>query len=169
MVMISEPVTTTIYWKKETPMKQQYVIFDLSDEHYGVDIAAVESIIKIQPITSMPQSPSFVEGITNLRGEVLPVIDLRKRFELASKDISKETRIVVVNINGTTVGMIVDAVSEVLTISDDVIEPPPPMVTTVDTAFITSIAKLEDKLVILLDLAKVLTVDETTDLQAMQV
>lgn len=141
-------------------MEHQLVVFELSNEHYGVNISAVESIIKMQTITVVPHAPSFVEGVTNLRGTVLPVIDLRKRFGLALTEHGKETRIVVVDIDGVKVGMIVDGVSEVLSVSDDQIEPPSPIVTTVDSAFIRGIAKLEERLIIMLDLAKVLSVTE---------
>lgn len=146
-------------------MEHQLVVFELGREHYGVDISAVESIIKMQAITVVPHTPSFVEGVTNLRGSVLPVIDLRKRFGLALDDISKNSRIVVIALGKTKVGMIVDAVSEVLRIPEDAIEPPPPMVTSVDTTFITGIAKVEDKLVILLELSRVLSLQEATALQ----
>jgi purine-binding chemotaxis protein CheW len=141
-------------------MEKQLVIFELGNEYFGVDIAAVESIIKMQEITRVPQAPDFVEGITNLRGAVLPVIELRKRLGLPDHDRDKETRIIVVNLDDMEVGMVVDAVWEVITISDDIIEPTPPMVTTVDTGFITGIARLEERLVILLDLTSVLTVEE---------
>ncbi|MGB9640228.1 MAG: chemotaxis protein CheW [Anaerolineales bacterium] len=149
-------------------MEQQLVVFELANEHYGVDISAVESIIKMQQITTVPQAPAFVEGITNLRGSILPVMDLRKRFGLKEigKDNSQstrqhdESRIVVVSMEGMKVGMIVDAVSEVLRVPSDAIEPPPPMVTSINSAFITGIAKVGEKLIILLDLARILTVSE---------
>jgi len=141
-------------------MEYQLVVFELLHEQYGVDISAVEGIIKMQAITRMPQAPSFVEGITNMRGMVMPVIDLRKRFGLATKEVDKDTRIVVVFMDDKKIGMIVDAVSEVLRVSDEIIEPPPPMVTTVNSACIKGIAKLDDRLVILLDLDRVLTVEE---------
>jgi purine-binding chemotaxis protein CheW len=147
-------------------MEQQMVVFELSGEHYGVSISAVESIIKMQAITVVPHAPAFVEGVTNLRGKVLPVIDLRARFGLDARQQSKDSRIVVVAIQKTEVGMIVDSVSEVLTIADEDIEPPPPMVTTVDSAFITGIAKLDKTLVILLDLSRVLSMDEQVALEA---
>jgi purine-binding chemotaxis protein CheW len=145
-------------------MEYQLVVFELLHEQYGVDISAVEGIIKMQAITRMPQAPSFVEGITNMRGMVMPVIDLRKRFGLATKEVDKDTRIVVVFMDDKKIGMIVDAVSEVLRVSDEIIEPPPPMVTTVNSAFIKGIAKLDDRLVILLDLDRVLTVEEKEEL-----
>lgn len=148
-------------------MEHQLVVFELANEHYGVDIAAVESIIKMQTITVVPQAPIFVEGVTNLRGSVLPVVDLRKRFGLDYQETGKNSRIVVVTIQGIKVGMIVDAVSEVLRISDDAIEPPPPMVTTLDSSFITGIAKVGEHLIILLDLGRVLSIQEQTSLGAL--
>jgi purine-binding chemotaxis protein CheW len=147
-------------------MEKQLVIFELADEHYGVDIAAVESIIKMEPITVVPQSLSFVEGVINLRGSILPVVDLRKRFKLTAGEVNKDARIVVVNMGGVKVGMVVDGVSEVLRVSDDTIEPPPPMVMNIESAFITGIAKIDSKLVILLDLDKVLSTHEKADLSA---
>jgi purine-binding chemotaxis protein CheW len=146
-------------------MERQLVIFELAGEHYGIDIARVESIIKMQPITTMLHAPSFVEGVTNLRGKVLPVIDLRRRFRLPGNPARADARIVVVSIDGNEVGMVVDAVSEVLTISDEAIEPPPALVTTLESSFITGIAKLDNRLVILLDLARVLSEQEQSQLE----
>ncbi len=147
-------------------MENQIVVFELASEHFGVNIAAVESIIKMQEITKMPRSPRFVEGVTNLRGKVLPVVDLRKRFGLPSQEVSKDSRIVVVTISGAEVGMVVDAVSEVLTVPADCVEPAPAIATTVDSSFITGIAKLDGRLVILLDLAEILTEAEQGELAA---
>jgi purine-binding chemotaxis protein CheW len=146
-------------------MERQLVVFELGTEYFGVGIDAVESIVKMQEITRMPQAPSFVEGVTNLRGTVLPVIDLRMRLSISKKEQTRETRIVVVNMNSMKVGMIVDGVSEVLTVSDDVIEPPPSMFSTIDTQYITGIARLEGRLIILLDLMEVLSVREKMALQ----
>lgn len=148
-------------------MDRQLVVFELSSEYYGVDIHRVESIIKMQEITSVPHAPEFVDGVINLRGEVLPVVDLRCRFGLDSIDNTKDTRIVVVAIDDMKVGMVVDGVSEVLNINSAEIEPPSPMVTTVDSGFIEGIAKQEKRLVILVDLAKVLTVQEAKELKSM--
>lgn len=141
-------------------MEKQIVVFELSSEHFGVDIARVESIIKMQPITQMPHAPGFVEGVTNLRGKVLPVIDLRKRFGLPHQEADKNSRIIVVSVDQTEVGMIVDGVSEVLTIPEGAVEAAPAITATVDSSFITGIAKLDQRLVILLDLGKVLSAQE---------
>jgi purine-binding chemotaxis protein CheW len=132
-------------------MENQIVVFELDKEQYGVNIAGVEAISKMQSITKMPHAPAFVEGITNLRGKVLPVIDLRRRFNLPSQPAGKESRIVVIPMAGAEVGIMVDGVSEVFTIQDTDIEPTPCLATTVDSDFITGIAKLNGRLVILLD------------------
>ncbi len=118
----------------------------------------------MQEITRIPHSPAFVEGITNLRGLVLPVIDLRKRFGLESQESSRESRIMVVALGTVKVGMIVDAVSEVLRVPSESIDPPPSMATSSRSNFITGIAKLNDLLVILLDMSKILTSDEQVEL-----
>lgn len=141
-------------------MEQQLVIFNLDSEYYGLDIAKVEGIIKIQEITKMPKAPSFVEGVTNLRGMVVPVIDLRKRFSLPPQELTRESRIVIVHMGNTKVGMMVDGVSEVLRVPEEAIEQTPPMISTVDTAFIMGIAKLDERLVTLLDLERVLNLSE---------
>lgn len=141
-------------------MEEQLVVFELGNENYGLDISTVEGIIKMQSITKMPRAPEFVEGVTNLRGMVVPVIDLRKRFGMPALENNRDTRIVVVYLNRTKVGMVVDGVSEVLRIQQEAIEPTPPMVSTVDTTFIRGIAKMEGRLITLLDLSKVLSISE---------
>lgn len=150
-------------------MERQQVVFNLANEHYGVDIATVESIIKLPTITLVPHAPRFVEGVTNLRGKVLPVIDLRKRLGLAASEPTKNTRIIVMEVQGVTVGMVVDGVNEVLRIGTEAIEPPSPVVTTAESAFITGVAKVAERLVILLDLSKVLAPTEAADLHAVSI
>ena len=147
-------------------MEQQLVIFELAKEFYGVDISTVEAIIKMQPITAVPHAPAFVEGVTNLRGAVLPVMDLRKRFGLSPQAETKDSRIVVVVMGGLKVGIVVDGVSEVLRVVEDSIEPPSPLVSTVDSEFITGIAKVAERLIILLDLSKVLSVQDQGQMPA---
>lgn len=145
-------------------MENQIVVFELSSEYFGVEIAKVESIIKMQPITQMPHVPVFVEGVTNLRGKVLPVIDLRKRFGLPPQEADKNSRIIVVSGDGTEVGMIVDGVSEVVSVPEGTVEAAPAITTSVDSAFITGIAKLDSRLVILLDLNRILSEQEQASL-----
>lgn len=141
-------------------MEQQLVVFELAEENYGIDISAVEGIIKMQPITKMPQVSTFIEGVINLRGIVVPIIDLRKRFGLPINEHSTDTRIVNVFIGKSKIGMIVDAVSEVLRIPEEAIEPTPPMISSVNTSFIRGIAKLDNRLITLLDLDKVFSFEE---------
>ena len=148
-------------------MEKQLVVFELADEFYGVDIANVDGIVKMQAITRVPHSPSFVEGVTNLRGEILPVIDLRKRFDLEAYKANTESRIINIAIEDMKIGMIVDSVSEVLTIQDSMIEETPRIVTSVDSAFIIGIAKLGDRLIILLDLSRILHSEEVEQLGAL--
>ncbi|MGE5484119.1 MAG: chemotaxis protein CheW [Ignavibacteriales bacterium] len=146
--------------------EHQLVVFGIANELYGVDIAAVREIITMQRITKVPRTPDFVEGIINLRGKVIPVIDLRRRFHLGVAEEDKETRIVVVEIQGITIGMVVDRVSEVLRISSDVIEPPSPVIVGIDAEYIKAVAKVGDKLIILLDMERVLNKQEKVELKA---
>jgi len=139
---------------------EQLVVFDLGHEYYGVEISAVNTIIRMQEITRIPRTPEFVEGVINLRGSIIPVIDLRKRFGLIVGDTTKASRIVVVEAAGQMIGMIVDAVAETLRLSADAIEPPSPVVTTVDSAYVRGVGKQDSRLVILIDLEKVMTAKE---------
>ncbi len=148
-------------------MEQQLVVFDLAGESYGINIAAVESIIKMQTITQLPQAPFYVKGVTNLRGTVLPVIDLRIRFGLQAEEPQRGTRIIVVTMGTLKVGVVVDGVSEVLRVQDEIIGPLPSMVSTVNSAFLKGIVRLENRLIILLELGKVLDFEEQKSLAAM--
>ncbi|MCE5324243.1 chemotaxis protein CheW [bacterium] len=140
-----------------TDQWEQLVVFDLAHEFYGVDIGAVNTIIRMQEITRIPRTPEFVEGVINLRGSIVPVIDLRKRFGLPVGDATKSSRIVVVEAADQMIGMVVDAVAETLRLSADMIEPPSPVVVNVDSAYVRGVGKQENRLVILIDLEKVLT------------
>jgi purine-binding chemotaxis protein CheW len=148
-------------------MDEQIVVFALGAEYFGVDIASVQSIIKMQPITPTPHAPAFVEGITNLRGRVLPVIDLRKRFGMGLGPLDPESRIIVVAAGNTEVGMVVDGVSKVMTISGQMVEGPPSIAASIDTGFITGIAKIDQRLVIMLDLVNILSNQERSDLEGL--
>ena len=139
---------------------EQLVVFDLAGEQYGVDIQGVQEIIRMQTITKVPKTQSFVEGIINLRGKVIPVLDLRKRFGLDVSEINSETRIVVVEITDIIIGMIVDAVMEVLRIPQASVEPPSPIVANIDSDFIKGVGKLEDRLIIILDVHKIFSSQE---------
>lgn len=137
--------------------EKQLVVFDLDSESYGVDIGAVREIIRMQEITRVPRTPEFVEGVINLRGKVIPVVDLRKRFGLNAGEQNKDNRIVVVDIGGQDIGVVVDAVTEVLRIHASAIEPPSSVITSADSEYLLGIAKLDDKMIILLELESVLS------------
>jgi purine-binding chemotaxis protein CheW len=140
-----------------TIIERQLVLFDLGGEVYGVDIASVHEIIRMQPITKVPKAPFFVEGVINLRGKVIPVVDMRRRFGLAKVEQTKDNRIVVVDSSGQNIGIIVDAVTEVLRIPADSVETPSEIITTTDSDYLLGIAKRDDTMIILLDLDKVLS------------
>lgn len=136
--------------------RRQLVVFSLADEAYGVDIYKVREIIRVPAITRVPRAPEYVEGVINLRGGVIPVLDLRKRFGLEKGEETDDRRIVVAELGNQTVGVIVDGVSEVLEVDVADIDLPSEYVATVDTQYITGIVKTEDKLIILLELEKIL-------------
>lgn len=146
----------------------QLVTFKIGKEEFSVDILKVQEIIRTMEITRVPRSPEFVEGVINLRGKVIPVIDLRKRFGLSKIEHDHDTRIIVVESTGKTVGMVVDSVSEVLRLNASTVEPPPEIVGGVDSEYIDGVGKLEDRLIILLNLDKVLSPKETQVLSAFE-
>lgn len=143
----------------------QLVVFQLNDETYGVDIGHVQEIIRMQNITPIPRTPEFIEGVINLRGRIIPVIDLHKRFRLPQAELTSNTRIMVVEMGRVTVGMIVDSVSEVLRLPTANIEPPPSMISGIDVAYLKGVGKWEDRLIILLDLERVLKESEQRQLE----
>jgi len=134
----------------------QLVSFKMGNEEFGVDILKVQEINRMLEVTHVPNSPPYVEGVINLRGKVIPVINLRLRLGLENKEWDKHTRIIVMELSGTTVGFVVDAVSEVLRIPKSVTEPPPAMGTDSNVDYIMAVGKLEDRLLTLLDLEKVM-------------
>jgi len=141
--------------------EEQLVVFELAGESYGVDIGAVNTIIRMQEITHVPRAPAFVEGVINLRGSIIPVLDLRKRFGLNAYEETKASRIVVVETAGGAFGLIVDAVTETLSLSREVIEPPSSIVATADSHYLRGVAKLEERLIILLEIERILRLEET--------
>ena len=139
----------------------QLVGFLIGKEEFAVDILKVQEINRITQITKVPNSPEFVEGVINLRGKVIPILDLRIRMGMDKKSHDNSTRIIVVEVSGKTIGFIVDEVTEVLRIPKTVIENPPELVSGVNSDFITGVGKLEDRLLILLDLDRILSVEES--------
>lgn len=153
--------------KKQDDELLQLVTFSIGEEEFGVNILKVKEINRAMEITKVPRAPDFVEGVINLRGTVIPIIDLRKRFGLMAKPADKDTRIIVIEINGIIVGFVVDAVSEVLRIPAGTVEPPPPVVAGVESDYINGVGKLRERLLIMLDLDRLLTTEDMDMLSAM--
>ncbi len=137
---------------------KEYVVFKVNNESYGIDIKFVENIEKMLPITRVPYADVHVEGVVNLRGNVIPVIDLRKRFSIAREDFTDESRIIIVNYKEYTVGMIADSSSEVFQIDRDNVDPAPSIKGGSDD-FVREIGKHDGRIVMLIDLKKVLGIE----------
>jgi purine-binding chemotaxis protein CheW len=142
----------------------QLVGFRIENELFGVEILKVKEIDRLMEITKVPNSPDFVEGVINLRGIIIPVVDLRKRFKLHDKGHDEKTRIVVIEVDHQTVGIIVDEVSHVIRIPRNIIEPPPPMVAGIGSEYIQGVGKLEKELLILLDMDRAFSIVEKRQL-----
>lgn len=132
----------------------QLVTFMVGTEEFAIPILSVQEINRMMPITRVPKSPPFVEGVINLRGKIIPVVDLRKRFGLAAPADSNDNRIVVVEVAKRVIGFTVDRVNEVLRIQAGIVEPPPPMVRGIESEYVEGVGKLDDRLLILLDLSR---------------
>ena len=149
--------------------ESKYLTFSLAEEEYGIGILKIKEIIGMMPITSVPRTPDFVKGVINLRGKVIPVIDLRLRFSMPERDYTDRTCIVVVEIGTETmemiIGIVVDSVSEVLNIKNEEIEETPAFGTSLDTDYILGMAKAEGCVKILLDIDTVLSSEEVAYLQ----
>ncbi len=147
-----------------TDREGKYLTFTLADEEYGIGILKIKEIIGMMPITTVPQTPEFVKGVINLRGKVIPVMDLRLRFGMEAMDYNERTCIIVVEIEGQTgtiqIGIVVDSVSEVLNVKGEDIEDTPTFGTKLNTEYILGMAKMEGGVKILLDIDQVLNADE---------
>jgi len=165
---------TQVMERKETRMAQEgkYLTFALAQEEYGLEILKVREIIGYMDVTLVPKTPKYVLGVINLRGQVIPVIDLRSKFGMETAERTEETCIIVVEIirNGQAIsmGIVVDHVSEVLDISQEMIEPTPQFDTDLDTSFILGMGKIGDKVKILLDIDKVLSRQDVARLSEIQ-
>ena len=138
----------------------QFVVFRTGDEIFGVGIDAIREIVKFVEVAEVPDAPDFLEGMINLRGRIVPIIDLRKRLRLPPAEKTRSTRVLITEISGNTIGLIVDAVEEVLRIRQQDVQPPPDMISAVGIEYITGVAKVEDRLIILLDIRKILSHEE---------
>ncbi len=155
--------------KVMTDKEGKYLTFSMANEEYGIGILKIKEIIGMMPITTVPQTPEFVKGVINLRGKVIPVVDLRMRFGMEAIDYTDRTCIIVVEIDGSAVtvqiGIVVDAVSEVLNIKAEEIEDTPTFGTKLNTDYILGMAKMEGGVKILLEIDKVLSSDDISLLE----
>jgi len=155
--------------KVMTDREGKYLTFTIAEEEYGIGILKIKEIIGMMPVTSVPKTPEFVKGVINLRGKVIPVLDLRLRFGIEEIDYTERTCIIVVEVEGqggrVEIGIVVDSVSEVLNIKGSEIEDTPAFGTNLDTAFILGMAKMEGGIKILLDIDRVLATHEVEALQ----
>lgn len=149
-----------------TDLGGKYLTFRLGEEEYGLEILKVREIIGMMDITAVPRTPEFVRGVINLRGNVIPVIDLRLRFTMPPAERTDETCIIVVDVEGVEMGIVVDRVSEVLAIANEEIQEPPSFGVAVDTDFILGIGKVANRVAILLNISEVLTTQDLAGLQA---
>jgi purine-binding chemotaxis protein CheW len=165
MAILNEQFSMQENALSETHGTLQLVSFQLGKELYGIEITKVREIILITEITRIPQTPHYVKGLINLRSTVIPVIDLRSLFGLQEGAMTDESRIMVLQAKGKTIGIVVDAVSEVLRVKHDHIAPPPPTVAGLGREYLTGLVKLDKQLLILLDIDKILDnhSDETVD------
>ncbi|PLX50278.1 MAG: chemotaxis protein CheW [Desulfobulbaceae bacterium] len=156
--------------RAETMKTGKYLTFSLEKEEYGISILKVKEIIGMMPIVSVPQSPAFIKGVVNLRGKVIPIMDLRAKFEMPSIPPTERTCIIVVEIDSTAsttmlIGIVVDAVSEVLNIKEEEIEPPPEFGTRLKHDYILGMAKRDGRVMILLNIDKILSSDEVVEIE----
>jgi purine-binding chemotaxis protein CheW len=146
----------------------QLISFMVGEEEYGLEILRVKEVIRIREITRLPRAPSFVKGIINLRGDVIPIIDLRDKFGLEHKEYTSMTRVIVVDVDGRLVGMVVDAASQVVRVPADQIDPPPPIVGGLSVEFIKGVGKIEERLIILLKIDRILSTQEKVELEQLE-
>lgn len=151
------------YYEEDT-QKGKYLTFNLGKETYGIDIMYVTEIVGIQPITEIPEMPIFIKGIINLRGKIIPVLDARVKFNKEERAYNDRTCIIVIDVLELSIGLIVDAVAEVLNIGDENIVPPP-MITGSGRKYIKSIGKTNDSVTLILDCEQLLTDEEITELK----
>lgn len=147
----------------------QAVVFMLNKAYYGVPILQVQEIVKMTEITEIPNTPDFVQGIVNLRGKIIPIIDMRKRFGLPDEKVNENWKILILKSDDVLFGVMVDQISEVEKVPATLIEKPPKIVAGVNGKFINAIAKMENRLLILLDIGKILSDEEKEILQDIEV
>ncbi len=146
----------------------QLVSFSVANELFAVDILRVQEINRMMALTKVPQSPPSVEGVINLRGRIIPVLDLRVQFGFQKQEATEQTRIIVIEVSGNTLGFIVDSVREVMRISSSIVDPAPQVGTSIDSSYVSGVAKLEDQLLIMLELENLLSPESLNSITSMK-
>lgn len=144
---------------------EKYIVFQLNDQEYGTSIDRVVSIERLQKVVSLPKVSDFIEGITKMRGNVIPVIDLKKRMDLPQSEVTDQSRMLVSIVDDLSVGFLVDTASDVIDIDDSMIEPAPTSIKGIDVNFLSGVAKLDDRLLLLVDLSYVLNYEEISEVK----
>lgn len=147
-------------------LELKVIVFAIGEEEYGVEVSNVKTIERLAPITRVPKTPPFIIGVMNLRGVVVPVMDLRRRFDLPEREYDEETRIIIVSVQDMEVGLLVDSANDVIEIDPGQIEDPPEVVGGIRAKYLRGVAKLNERLLVMLNLQEVLNKDEIIQLEA---
>lgn len=150
--------------------ENQYVVFKLGKEEYGIDIMNVKEIGSYKETVKVPNTPKFIDGIINYRGKVIPIINLKKRFNLENTEINADTRVIIINLNEKQIGFVVDEASQTVRLNDNEIDPAPDIISNIDRKYIIGVGKLsEERLLIIIDLEKVLNDSEKSEIEQMKI
>ncbi len=150
----------------EETLKGKFLTFQVGKETYGIEIGYVIEIVGLQPLTEMPEMPEYIRGIINLRGRIIPVMDVRLRFKMPWKEYDDRTCIIVINMNDVSIGLVIDSVSDVLNINDDEIVKKPEMSTKENSRYISRIGRIGDQVILLIDCERLLSAEEYADVTA---
>lgn len=148
--------------------ERQYVIFKLNEEEYGIEITNVKEITEYKQVNRIPNVSDFIEGIVNIRGDIIPIINLKKKFDIEEKGLTKDKRVIIINLNKKLVGFIVDEASQVLRIAEEDIEDASKILTGMDRRFIEGIGKIDEKIIVLIDLKEVLNENEKQEVEGIE-
>jgi len=145
-------------------LKGRYLTLQVGKETFGIEIRYVIEIVGLQPVTEMPEMPEHIKGIINLRGKIIPIMDVRLRFKMPAKEYDDRTCIIIIDMNGITIGLIIDSVSDVLTINDDEIMKKPEMSAKDDCGYVKNIGRINNKVILLIDCEKLLSANECEEI-----
>lgn len=156
--------TKTAEKEEENVTKHRYLSFFVEDEQYGIEISHINEIIAMMKITHVPRTPDFVEGVINLRGSIIPIVDVRGKFGLVKKEHDMNTAIIINEVGGMNIGFVVDRVEDVLTFNEKDLGEPPKFGSHIDTSFIQSVAEVDSSVILILDMEKIFEDDELTQI-----